>query len=820
MFILRERNYLNYPNRNLKKTMKQAIRISYFILFCLAFFPFKIHAQQVKPPKLGLTLSGGGAKGLAHIGILRILDSLDIQPDYITGTSMGAIMGALYAIGFSGDELKTIALKTNWNALLSNKLPFKDINIEEKDEYGRYVLEIPLNDGKLKLPKGFIEGQALQEFLIDLTFSARHIHHFDSLPIPFRCLATDIETGKPVLITEGSLPEALRTSMAIPLFFTPVERDDKLLVDGGLSRNFPVKEVIDMGATKVIGSYTGFRVLHPEELGDGGKIVLQSIALALATMPIEDQKLCDVWVNNELQGLFSTNFSNVRGIIEGGEANARALLPELQKIADWQHANGIHSKRRILKNDTTLLPLKKLIIHPDNATSALVIERKLGIEINEHFNVSDIKKGLNRLYGSRFFEKITFNIDSTSDGKASIIQLHAQKSPPTVLKFGLHYDTDDAAGILFNGTFRNFLVNNSRLVVTADFAESPKAHVNFYQFMGAKARFRWTLDGLFERTLRNDFLFIKASEGTIKSRDKYFNNYLKASLGAQFIVNKYSLLFAEMRFIHDVTTPRRDPLSIPVPDEVNFLSNESVHKGFAVGSLHNTLDAVFFPTKGERFFSEVKLGFGHNSEFTTYTFNDSSKVGTEKEIITSRNQSYIRYRLDEQYFIPLSTNFSLGIKAGLGAGFSINNNLPKNSLDTIPLDNPETFYIGGSDISERDNTLSFVGLRKAEIDFSQYFRLGISGQYHFAKHFYLTPSVNIARFSDNYKSFFSNIFDWDLKKDINDPLDLQTAAPTHILGYGLNLGYQSLIGPVNLQLHSNTFTHSWYLYFSFGFKMP
>jgi NTE family protein len=347
MFILRERNYLNYPNRNLKKTMKQAIRISYFILFCLAFFPFKIYAQKINiPPKLGLTLSGGGAKGLAHIGLLRILDSLDIQPDYITGTSMGAIMGALYAIGFSGDELKTIALKTNWNALLSNKLPFKDINIEEKDEYGRYVLEIPLNDGKLKLPKGFIEGQALQEFLIDLTFSARHIHHFDSLPIPFRCLATDIETGKPVLITEGSLPEALRTSMAIPLFFTPVERDDKLLVDGGLSRNFPVKEVIDMGATKVIGSYTGFRVLHPEELGDGGKIVLQSIALALATMPIEDQKLCDVWVNNELQGLFSTNFSNVRGIIEGGEANARALLPELQKIADWQHANGIHSKRR------------------------------------------------------------------------------------------------------------------------------------------------------------------------------------------------------------------------------------------------------------------------------------------------------------------------------------------------------------------------------------------------------------------------------------------------------------------------------------------
>ena len=792
--------------------------ILFFLSFLTIFHSIAQSTKADKEPKLGLALSGGGAKGLAHIGLLRLLDSLDIQPDYITGTSMGSIIGALYSIGYSGDELKSIAINTDWKGLLSNKLPFKDINIEEKDEYGRYLLEMPLSKGRLKLPKGFIEGQVLQEYFIGLTFAARHIRHFDNLPIPFRCLATDIITGKSVLLTEGSLAEAMRTSMAIPLFFTPVQKDTFLLVDGGLLRNFPVKEVVDMGATKVIGSYTGFRVLHPDELSDGGKIVLQSIGLSLANMPVEDQKLCNVWVNNELPGLYSTNFDDVRAIIERGEANARAMLPQLKKIAEWQHANGIRPKRRLLKTDLTAFPLKSLEIHPDNAASAILIQQKFGLQINQPYTVADIKHGLNQLYGSRFFEKIIVDIDSTTDGKASIIQLHAQKSPQSVLKLGLHYDTDDAAGILLNGTFRNLLANNSRLIITTDLSENPKAHAQFYQFIGAKARFRWTLDGLFERTLHNDFLFIKASQGTIKSRDKYHNTYLKAAIGTQFIANKNTLLFAEMRLINDFTIPRRDPRNIPVPDEVSFLKNESKQFGFAIGGLQNTLNEVFFPTRGQRLSSEIKLGFGHNSEYTTYVYNDSLKIGTQSEIVTSRNQAYIRYRIDEQRWIPLSKKWSLGIQAALGAGFSLNKHLPQNRPDTIPLDNPETFYVGGTDISERDNTLSFIGLRKAEIEFSQYMRLGISGQYHLAKHFYLSPSVNIGRFSDNYKAFFSNIFDWDLRKDNSDPIVLQALTPTHILGYGLNLGYQSKIGPVNLLVHSNTFTHSWYVFFSFGYK--
>ena len=793
-------------------------------IFLFTLFFSTINAQNsldTPPPKLGLALSGGGAKGLAHIGLLRIMDSLGIVPDYITGTSMGSIMGALYSIGYSGDELKALALSADWSALLSGKLPFTDINIEEKDEYGRYLLEMPLIQGKLKLPKGFIEGQALQEYLIGLTFTARHIRQFDSLPIPFRCVASDIKTGASVVLTEGSLPEALRTSMAIPLVFTPVTQDSFLLVDGGLGRNFPVKEVVDMGATKVLGSYTGFRVLHADELGDGSKILLQSLGLLMSSAPDADKALCDVWINNELPGLFSSSFDarNVRAIIEGGEANALAMLPELQKIADEQHARWIRPKRYILKADTTLLPLKSVEVDNSNAATRVLVKRKFGIQPQQLYTSTDIKRGLNQLYGSLFFSKINVNAETDDNGKSSIIRLHPSASPKSVLKLGVHYDTDDAAGILLNGTFRNFLGYNSRLVVSADIAEHPKAHVRYYQFIGEKARFRWTFDGLYEQSVHNDFLFIKASDGLIKSNDKYINSYLKAAVGVQYIADKNTFFFLETRGISDATKPQRDPRNIPIPNQISFLQNQSTHYGFVVGGLNNTLNAVFYPTRGQRLLAEIKLGLGHNSEFTTYKYNDTTEIGKESEIVTSRNQNYIRYRFDELRWIPLSKNFSIGIRAALGAGFSLNKNLPQNRPDTIPLDNPETFYIGGTNLSDRDNTLDFIGLRKSEVEFSHYLTFGINGQYHLGKSFYLTPSVNIGRFSDSHQQFFSNVFDWDLKKHINDPIEVQKAQPTHILGYGLNLGYMSKIGPVNLLLHSNTFTKSFYVFFSFGFKI-
>jgi len=781
-------------------------------------------AQQTEtynPPKIGLCLSGGGAKGMAHIGLLRMMDSLDIRPDYITGTSMGAVLGVLYSIGYRGDDLKTLALTTNWKALFSDKVSLADIDIEEKDEYGRYLLEIPLVNNKLSLPKGVLEGHALHEYLTRLTFVVRHIRNFDSLPIPFRCVATDIKTGKAILLTKGSLPEALRSSMAIPMVFSPVEKDEYILVDGGLVRNFPVKEVRDMGATVVLGSYTGFRVLHPEELSDGFKMGLQSISLAMSRQCDADKALCDVLVYNELPGIKASGFENSRIIIEEGEKNARALLPELLKIAAWQHSQGtvsIASKR--ISDSSSLLPLESLSVDPKNRNIAVLLKREFNIEKGQLYTANDIANGLKQIYGSRFINKVGLDFSLSPDSTASRISIRAYESEHIFLKVGLHYDTDDAAGILLNGTFRNILFANSRALLSLDVAEHPKAHLNYYQFIGPKARFRWTVDFLAANTLLNDFIFTKSSSGEIKTGDKYLRDYFDLALGANFIIDKSMLLFAEFNHFNDLIKPQRDPRNASTPDPSSFLKEESSGNGFKVGIQQNSLNAVFFTEHGNKMHLEVKTGFGHNSEYVIYEYNEAKNSGSEKDVITSHHQFYIRYRVDEQHWQPLNPRFSIGFFTSMGAGFSLNNSAFTNKSDTIKANNPETFYFGGSDVSARTNEIPFTGLRKAELAYSQFLQAGISAQYRIGNHFFLTPSANAGRFTDNYHALLNNLFQWDFDKDINDPVSMGETEPTQILGYGLKIGYLSKVGPVNFLVHSNTYTHGWNFYFSFGFKIP
>jgi NTE family protein len=820
-------------------------------LFFLFFTPFssKILAQTAylgnpkalfKPiidstdiPKLGLCLSGGGAKGLAHIGLLRLLDSLDIRPDYITGTSMGSIMGALYAMGYTGDEIKKRVLSLDWQKLLSSKFPYKDINIEEKDEFGRYMVELPLHHFKLRLPKGAIEGQALQMFLLQLTYPAWHILDFDSLPIPFRCVAVDAKTGKAVLMKKGNLATALRASMSVPLFFEPVDYQGQELIDGGVVRNFPVKEVMDMGATKVIGSYTGFRVMNGDELTDAVAMVFQSAAFAFTQSTQEDKAACDVLINNELPGLLSSNFKNVKAIVEGGEANARAMLPELEKIAAWQHAlrgNTFYQKTKVqnaIPDDSygeRGVLLNKLEISPENSQQETTIRNLMYIEEGTTYQLSDLTNGLSNLYGSLFFDRVSLDIlpvqlDSFGNGMSkSHIILKAHESRKQVVKLGLHYDTDDAAGILLNLTLRNKILDNSRFVATADLAERPKAHLNFYQFMGVKGRWRWTFDLLAEQTRQNDFLFIKASEGKLKSRDKYLRQYFQAAWGVQRILGKDALAYLEMRREFDGFRPQNNPLRTSNPPTFSFLESKNKDWNTVTGLQHNTQNAVFFPTEGHVFHIQTRLSFKDYGSFTTYTFNDSTKKGAQKKILTAENQTYLHYFISQQKMIPLSIKWSLGLQAALGAGFSLNQNTGNNKPNILALDNPQAFTIGGIEATLRQQEVAFTGLRRAELAFGQFLKLGISGQYNPIKSLYFTPSINLGKFADSHSQFYQNLLDWELKPD-NDPISAsQSSKIANILGYGLEIGYNTKLGPLRLAAHSNTYTKTGYAYFSMGFR--
>ena len=226
---------LTYLNNSI--VMKKYLKL--LVLILIMGHNLEMVAQQEKP-KVAVVLSGGGAKGIAHIPLLQALDSLGIVPDIIIGTSMGSIVGGFYAAGYSGDSIASIAHNADWGELLGGDVSLQDVTVEEKSEFKTYLADFDLVEGKPKVSSGLIKDQKLREFISGLTYPVFNITDFDDLPTPFRAMTTDIVNGKEVLFDSGQLGLAMRASMSIPGVFEPVPYNNTLLVDGGVLNNFQV----------------------------------------------------------------------------------------------------------------------------------------------------------------------------------------------------------------------------------------------------------------------------------------------------------------------------------------------------------------------------------------------------------------------------------------------------------------------------------------------------------------------------------------------------------------------------------------------------
>ena len=226
-------------------------------------------------PKIGLVLSGGGAKGLAHIGVLKAIDRSGLHIDYIAGTSMAAIVAAMYACGDSADQIEQVSRETNWMKLISSKPSFEDIGIEDRDEFENYIFRLPMKGIKPQLATGIFEPYQVKTRLREVFFPVSREKDFSKLDIPFKCIATDIGSGDAVVLDSGDLAFATRSSMAIPGVFSATEYNGTKLVDGGIVRNFPVRDVIEMGADYVIGVNLFSGLTPADELGSMLDVMLQ-----------------------------------------------------------------------------------------------------------------------------------------------------------------------------------------------------------------------------------------------------------------------------------------------------------------------------------------------------------------------------------------------------------------------------------------------------------------------------------------------------------------------------------------------------------------
>ena len=257
--------------------MNQAIK---FLILVLLLSGHQLLAQQKEKPKVALVLSGGGARGIAHIPTLQVMDSLGIVPDLVVGTSMGSIVGALYAMGYSADSIAAISRNTNWDNLFGGSVALSAVSNEEKSEYQRYQIELEFKNGKPSIKNALLNDQNLREFFSELTYPVYDLKSFEHLSIPFIAMATDIVNGKEVMISEGSLGFAMRASMSIPGVFEPMPYEDVLLVDGGVLNNFPVDVAKNWGADIIIGSDVSGGMKPKEELANLGTLLFQTGMLA------------------------------------------------------------------------------------------------------------------------------------------------------------------------------------------------------------------------------------------------------------------------------------------------------------------------------------------------------------------------------------------------------------------------------------------------------------------------------------------------------------------------------------------------------------
>ena len=305
-------------------------------LLCLGLLLLLVPlAAEAQRKKVGVVLSGGGAKGVAHIGVLQVLEKAGIPVDVIVGTSMGSIVGGLYAIGYSADQLDSLVRVQDWMFLLSDKVNRYDLPFGEKEQDGKYLLSLPFDRGK-KRPSGFISGQNVYNLFSDLTVGYHDSLDFLQLPIPFACVAADLFQREEIVMTSGNLVQAMRASMAIPGVFTPVRTGNRVLVDGGILNNFPTDVARRLGAEIVIGVDVQADLMKEDKLASVSGVIPQIINLLCMNKHEENVQLADLVIRPDVKGYSAASFSarSIDSLLARGKVAALQQWPAIMQVKE------------------------------------------------------------------------------------------------------------------------------------------------------------------------------------------------------------------------------------------------------------------------------------------------------------------------------------------------------------------------------------------------------------------------------------------------------------------------------------------------------
>ena len=740
-------------------------------------------------PKVGVVLSGGGAKGLAHIGALKVIEEAGIEIDYIGGTSMGAIVGALYASGYSAQQLDSIFYALDFTELIQDEVPRGAKTFYEKDDDERYALGLPFDGFKVSFPQAFSGGQNIYNELVRLLFHVKDVQNFNKLPIPFLCIATDVETGEGILLDHGYLPEAITASGTFPSLFEPMEIDGRVLIDGGVVNNFPVDEVRALGADIIIGVDVQHGLANREDLNSATEILLQINNYRTVRVMEEKREKVDLYIHPEMEAYSVIDFELGPEIIQVGEAEARKKLPELQELSAQLQQQGHHNKTLTYNTkarqagkykETDSLVINRLRIFGTENYSRGYIKGKLRFDLAEPITFEKLKQGLNNLAASGNFKGTRYLLRSNGLGTDLILKLKEDPTK-TYLKMGAHYDDLFKSSALINLTRKNFLSKDDVASFDLIVGDNVRYSLQYYRDKGPYWSFGFNSSlNDFERSV--DFGIIQSNFNVIQDPNigeinldvtEWKNQiYLQTVFREEFALQigaEHKLLKYSTRTLRDLEgVEPEEGLDPTGGNNQTFFENSNFYSAYG-GLVLDTYDDRYFPTKGLYF----------NGDFHLYLFSSDFNENF-KEFSVSQAQMGAVFPLTDKLSWQLETE----------GGFKLGRQSRVTSFD---------FVLGGFGNEPVNNFKPFLGYDFLSLPGNSYVKAYTRFDYRFSPKNHLLLMANIANVEDD----LFRTGEWFSAPDYS--------------GYALGWGYESFLGPVQVLWSWSPETTQSQVFFSVGF---
>lgn len=566
---------------------------------------------QAHRPKIGLALSGGGARGAAHVGVLRVLEELRIPVDYIAGTSMGSIIAGLYASGMTPDEIEQ-ALKTmDWEHIFNDKPPREERSFRRKRDDDLYLVKAKpgYSDGEIKLPSGLIQGQKFDLALRKLALRASNINDFDRLPIPYRAVATDIGTGTSVVLSKGDIAQAMRASMAVPGAFAATVIDGRTLVDGGITNNLPISVVRDMGADIVIAVDISTPLLPPEDVRNVLKITEQLAGIMTRTnteQQIASLTERDVLIIPDLGDITSGDFTRAGEAVATGRTAADAKRTELARLSLSEADYRAHLAARGQTPYTQPIVDFVRIENKSRVADGMIRER-LHIQQGKPLDTVQIEKDIAGIYGLELFENVGYSVVE-EEGRTGVVVTARERSwGPDYLQFGLAL-TGDARGDNSYNIGLSYLKTGinplgGELRFAAQVGSEPLFGVDWYQPLDYTSRYFIEPKAAYRKRTFTQY----TPDGKKLSQYRVTLSEIELAAGREVSV------FGEVRLGYRAATGEAD---LEVGDPT--LPEGEFDRGSVFGRLWvDRLDEAYFPSRGYNAKLEYEVlreDFGNDSD--------------------------------------------------------------------------------------------------------------------------------------------------------------------------------------------------------------